>query len=116
MANEEKQWTHQGDKSRNPFAEKIETNKIETNKMETNKIKTNKLETKASETETTKIETIETKTKTIKTKTTKIETKTKMTASMTMHVHDIAFDTNNSNFTAIRVLNLSRVETFQHCL
>ena len=97
MANEEKQWTCQGDKSRNPFTEKIETNKIET---------------ETSETETTKIETIETKTETIKTKTTKIETETKMIASIITHIHDIAFDINNSNFTAMRVLNLSRVETF----
>ena len=84
--------------------------------IQTNKIKTNEIKTETSETKTTKIKTIETKTETIETQTTKIETKTKMTASTTMHVPDIAFDMNDSNFMAMRVLNLSRVETFRHCL
>ena len=76
MANEEKQWTCQGDKSKNPFVEKIET-KNGTNEIETKKIKTKKIETETSETDTTKIETIKTKTKSFETKATKIETETK---------------------------------------
>ena len=96
--------------------QEIHLQKIETNEIETNKIETNKIETKTSETETTKIETIETETETIEIETTKIETETKMIASIIIHVPNIAFNINDSNFIAIRVLNLSWVETFWHCL
>ena len=82
MANEEKQWTCQGDESMNLFIEKIETKEFETKKNET----------KTANAKITKIETIETKT-------TKIETEIKICPSLgvcTQLKHD--FNNEQSKF------------------